>query len=427
VPDFDAELYLRLLGESMLVDRDDQHSGARRPAIADAAAALVAVAAIGPDRAERALDDYRLAATLRSDPGFRHAMLVSSQSRTRGESKPLAPRRVVPCAQTIELPQATVQVRYLSLCEEETAVAVTLYPDSSRPGLGAPPSVTLTDDRGASEAALFGGSGSSSEGISGRLTAAQPLAADTAWIELDGVRLDLGGRAARFDASLERLPEQDPAARYLWQQLSEPSDFHAPNIEPAIEALIAAGAIAAGDPLLDDVRTVLEATQAGGPYPGVATPPGRGPVPEPWQSLLARQGREDGPTGSIVLGAVTPVFDGFSVGVLELQSDEYRFRADVEVAPGAAHRMPFDWGMRPRQLAWWAKDDRGNHYLGRRGNWNFSGDRGTGLIEFRSALDPAATRLELMPSAETTRAVISFALPWGRDGPGGGGSEPPAP
>jgi hypothetical protein len=427
VPGFDAELYLRLLGEQLLVDREDQHRGARRPAIAEAAAALVAVAAIAPDRAERALDEYRLAATLRNDPRFRHAMMVASQQTTRGVPKPLAPRRVVPCAQTIERPQAIVQVRYVSLSEEETAVAVTLYPHSSRPWLGAPPSMTLTDDRGASEAARFSGSGSSSEGMNGRLTPARPLAPDTAWIELDGVRLELSGRVARFDASLERLPEQDPAARYLWQQLSEPSDFHATNIEPAIEALIAARAIAADDPLLDDVRMVLEATQARGPYGAGGPPPGRGPVPEPWLSLLARQGREDGPTGSIVLGAVTPVFDGFSVGVLEVQSDEYRFRADVEVAPGAAHRMPFDWGMRPHELAWWAKDDRGNHYLGRRGNWNFSGDYSTGLIEFQSALDPAATRLELMPSAETTRAVISFALPWGRENPGGRGSGPQAP
>ncbi|HWF24092.1 MAG TPA: hypothetical protein VG275_01495, partial [Solirubrobacteraceae bacterium] len=187
MPGFDAELYLRLLGEQLLVDREDQHRGARRPAIAEAAAALVAVAAIAPDRAERALDEYRLAATLRNDPRFRHAMMVASQQTTRGVPKPLAPRRVVPCAQTIERPQAIVQVRYVSLSEEETAVAVTLYPHSSRPWLGAPPSMTLTDDRGASEAARFSGSGSSSEGMNGRLTPARPLAPDTAWIELDGV------------------------------------------------------------------------------------------------------------------------------------------------------------------------------------------------------------------------------------------------
>jgi hypothetical protein len=137
-------------------------------------------------------------------------------------------------------------------------------------------------------------------------------------------------------------------------------------------------------------------------------------MPEPWNSLLARQGRRDGPEGSIVLGAVTPAFDGFSVAVLDVESDVKGFKVDVEVAPGVGHRMPFDWSVQPRQLAWWAKDDRGNHYLGRRGNWTYADGNGSGPIGFRPAIDPRATRLALMPTGETTRAVISFPLPWVR-------------
>jgi hypothetical protein len=424
VPGFDAELYLRLLGEQMLVDRDDRRRGPHRPHVAEAAAALVAVAAIAPTSAERLLDDYSLAMTLRNDPQFRrHAIVGASRPSTRSETKPLRPRRVVPCAHTIEHSQARVEVRYVSLSEEATSVAVTWHSDSSRPWLGAPPSVTLADDRGTSESAPFTGGGSSTEGRNGRLTTARPLAADTAWIELDGVRLDLRGKAAAFEASVERLPEQDPAAHYLWHRIAEPGELYEPGLEPAIEALLAAGAVSAGDPLLDDVRTVLDAMQPRGPHGAPAPPPGLRRVPEPWQSLLARQSHEDGPAGSVVLGAVTPSFDGFSAAVLELQSNSHGFRADVEVAPGLGQRMPFDWGVGPRQLAWWARDDRGNHYLGRRGNWSFAEDYGHGLVEFLPALDPAAARLEVMPSAETTRAVVSFALPWAGDGAGRDGSD----
>ena len=113
-----------------------------------------------------------------------------------------------------------------------------------------------------------------------------------------------------------------------------------------------------------------------------------------------------------MLGAVTPPFEGFSVAVLDLESDTRGFRVDVEVAPGVGQRMPFDWNVQPRQLAWWAKDDRGNYYLGLRGNWSYAEGYANGLIGFRPALDPRATRLELMPTAVTTRAVISFTLPW---------------
>jgi hypothetical protein len=247
----------------------------------------------------------------------------------------------------------------------------------------------------------------------GRLTTARPLASNTAWIELDGTRLELTGQASGFDARLERLPEQDPAHRYLWQRIAEPGEFHENDIEPAIDALVAARTLWRSDPLLDEIRAVLAAMQQRGP--GVSPRNGEMTgISEPWRSLLARDGHNDGPRGLIVLGAVPPAFDGFSVAVLDLESDENRFRVDVEVAPAVGHRMPFDWGMGPRELAWWAKDDRGNHYLGQRNHWSFNEDYGHGVVAFHPALDPQAAQLELMPTAQTTRAVISFPLSWRR-------------
>lgn len=405
--EFDAELYLRLIGERMLTDRGDEHRRARRPGIAEAALALVAIDAIDTPRAEDVLDDYSFAATLRTDPSFRRRAVLGTRPPEQGENKPLQPRRVVPCPQTIEQAHATVEVRYVSLSEESTSVGVTWHPDSVG---GGALRAALTDDRGGTESAAFSGSGSHL-GMRGRLITSQALARDTTWIELDGTRMDLSKQAARFEATLERLPEQDPAHRYLWQRIAEPSEFVESGIEPAIDALVAAGAVSVGDPLLDDMRTVLEALQGRGPGPA-ATPPLRSDITDPWRSLLARHGRDDGPTGSIVLGAVPPAFDGFSVAVLDLESDENRFRADVEVAPAAAHHMPYDWGMGPQPLAWWARDDRGNHYLGQPGQWSYNEHYGHGTISFHPALDPQATQLELLPTAQTTRAVISFSLPW---------------
>ena len=421
---FDAELYLRLIGEGMLLGRADERLGPPRPSISEAAAALVAVGAIDAARADSVLDDYSLAATLRNDPEFRRrTMTMGVSHQSGGNGKPLRPRRVVPCALTIEQPQATVRVRYVSLSDAETSIAITWRPDASRPWGGGPPGATVTDDRGTSETAPFSGGGSL-QGMNGRLTTARPLAADTRWIELDGTRLELTGQAARFDFTLERLPAQDPAHRYLWQRIAEPDEFQENGIEPAIDALVAAGALAAHDPLLAHVRVVLDAMQRGGPGPVLAPPSGLSQLPEPWRSLLSRRGHHDGPKGSIVLGAVTPPFDGFSVAVLALESDDSGFKADVEVAPGVSHPMPSDWSVRPRELAWWAKDDRDNHYLGRRGSWSYAEDYGNGLISFHPALDPRATRLEIMATAETTRAVISFALPWAREHPGPTGGRP---
>lgn len=410
MPDFEAELYLRLMGERTLLARGDQTRGAGRPAIAEAAMALIAIGAIESDCAESLLDEYRFAATLRQDPQLRrYGVLGATLRPDPSETKALKPRRVVPCAHTIEQSKARLHVRYVSLSEEATAVAVTWYPDASNPRSGGPPQASLTDDRGTTEAARFEGGGST-YGMHGRLTTARPLAPDTSWIELDGTRLELTAHASSFEVTSERLPEQDPAHRYLWQRLAEPKDFEE-DVEPAIAALVAAGAVSGDDPLLAEVRAVLEAMRPVANHPS-GSPPGPNGVPEPWQSLLARSGSDDGPSGAIVLGAVPPAFDDFSVAVLELESGPSRFTVDVEVAPAVGRRMPYDWGVGRRQLAWWARDDRGSHYLGHRGNWSYSSDFGHGLIDFRPALDPQAARLELMPTGQTTRAVISFSLPW---------------
>jgi hypothetical protein len=135
-------------------------------------------------------------------------------------------------------------------------------------------------------------------------------------------------------------------------------------------------------------------------------------LPQPWRSVLARRGRASGPEGLAVAGATTPPLDGFTLAILAVRSTDERFYADVETVPGLPHsHWPFGAVDRPL-LAWWATDDRGQHYLGAQGEWQFSEDRSGGQIEFWPALDPAAKALDIMPTTMTARAVIRVPLDW---------------
>ena len=151
--------------------------------------------------------------------------------------------------------------------------------------------------------------GGSDEEWQGHLTAHHPLAPDTAWIEIDGQRIELTGKALQCEVSIETLPEANVAHRHLWRRLAVPNHFHeSPEIEASIDALIAVGALEPDDPVLSELRAVREAMpdyagrHAGGPR-GVRC------LPEPWRSLLSR-GRQDGPEGTLALSAVTPGADG---------------------------------------------------------------------------------------------------------------------
>lgn len=278
-------------------------------------------------------------------------------------------------------------------------------------GPGGPLSAQLTDDRGTTAGTGFSGGGSDEE-WEGHLTADQPLAPDTAWIEIDGARIELAGEAPPCEVSIEKLAEEHIAHRYLWRRLAVPNHFdESPEIEASIDALIAAGALEPDDPVLSELRAVREALPD---HPGMhpAGPRGVRQLPEPWRSLFSRLGREDGPEGTIALSAVTPEFDGFSVAVSCLESWPDGFAIEVDIAPGLEEGGPFRNSLEATRLAWWAADDRGNHHLGQIGSSSGAEDYSTAEIGFWPALHPKARRLQIMPTAETTRAVISLPLRW---------------
>ena len=66
--------------------------------------------------------------------------------------------------------------------------------------------------------------------------------------------------------------------------------------------------------------------------------------------------------------------------------------------PTRQRAQPGPIDLEDRALVWWARDDRGNHYLG-----HWEGSRAdeavqTGTLAFSPALDPLAKRVELLPT-----------------------------
>jgi hypothetical protein len=423
---FDAELYLRIAGEEMILGIAPPHYTPWESPLFQPASALVAVGALSAKRARAVIDDYALAQAVRSEEGH-HNMHhgIAGVRRRRAKPKALEPRRVVLCDRTIEDAHGTLEIRHVTLAPDATSLAMRWRAKPSgqsrsrrhvhtvmygaRPG--GPPAPRLTDDRGATAATHFSGHGSGDE-LSGHLTAERPLAPDTAWIEVDGVRIELTVEVAPCEVSIEPIPEEPAAYRFLWRRLAAPGHFHElPDIEVSIDALLAAGALERDDPVLSEIRRVREAMPD---HPGMPSraPGGTRALPEPWRSMLSRQGRTDGPEGTIALSAVTPLFDGFSVAIGSLDSHPEGFGIEADVAPGVDGGGPLGSSVEQAELTWWAADDRGNHYLGRVGGWSGDEEGMTAEISFWPALHPKARRLQIMPTAETTRAVITVPLPW---------------
>ena len=430
---FDAELYLRIAGEETILGMGPERQRPWDSPELERARALVAVGAISAARARAIIDDYSLAEAVRGDQGphlhYRIAMPQASRAR-RSKAKALKPRRVVPCNRTIEDANGALNVRRVVLTEDSTSLAITWRPNNSGQGrssrrgrmvmLGHGPSgplqPQLTDDRGTTVATRFGGGGSDEE-WAGHLTADQPLAPDTAWIEIDGHRLELSGQAVACEVTVEPLDDEPTAHRYLWHLLASP-DFHGPpEIDTSIDALIAAGALEPHDPVLDEMRAVRAAMpHHAGMHAGA--PQGARQLSEPWRSLFRRPGKHDGPEGTLALSAVTPEFDGFSVAITCLESRPDGFGIEVEVAPGLEARGGVR-GVESRHLAWWAADDRGHHHLGQIGSWSGGETYSSGEVLLWPGLRPRARSLSIMPTGETSRAVITIPLTWGDAGPRG--------
>ena len=441
--EFDAELHLRLAGEGMLVNRPGEDSGSWESPLDAAAHALVAVGALPAATAQTIVDDYYLAVSFRSGEDAQY--LYHRRMRQQAAAGPAgaAPGepgrfRALSCGQLIEQPWGQLLVNYVVLSADATVLHVTMRPSAALGGrfgrinpaalvrgitppqpavhpitAGVPGQLTFTDDRGTSVTAGFSGGGSDTE-WTGEFEARPGLALDTGWIDVLGQRIELvDDPGSGVEVWVEPVAEQDPGRRYLQARLAMLLQAHEDTpLDSTIDALVAAGALAADDPAIAEARAVARQHARGGSG-GSGGSGGRRRLAEPWRSLLAGGGRGGaGPDGRVMVGVATPAFDGVTVALLAVQSTGDEFTADVELSPGLPHWHAGLTRVDEPMLIWWAADDRGGHYLGQPSGWHSAPERAGGQIEFWPALDPAAIRLDIMPTTVTQRAVIRVPLTW---------------
>ena len=207
----------------------------RNPILAAAAAALVAVDAMTFADAQALIADYDPALTRGRD----HRDPVSGET-----GQPVAPARpdigqlrVVPCERVIDRPGGRLTIHYVAFACHATILRVTLRlddPSGRRPSGHQIPGwarrLSVTGSRGMAAAAEFSGGGRIGDWVwHGQYEVRPQLAAETAWIELLGERVELTARPAGIQTWAEPLPAQDPAVRHLWERVATLNDFHDPT------------------------------------------------------------------------------------------------------------------------------------------------------------------------------------------------------
>ncbi|MGH2873816.1 MAG: hypothetical protein ACRDL5_15315 [Solirubrobacteraceae bacterium] len=413
----DAEVYLRLLGERLLDDPDRQHPDHRSP-LRDPAGALVVAGVIAGDQAWRVIDDYATVTRIRAgEVGFVH---FGAPSRRREAGGPRA-RQTVVIDREIAFGRGQLLLRDLAIgagggtlryrWRRDARSSSQLVRLFRRPG-GFPWGATAPEiiDPDGNRLAVRSGSpgGDSLDHFDGALELRGSIAPDAAWLQVDGTRVDLHRRAARCEVRIEALEDEGPVSRFLWRRLAvaEMRSGLTTDLEPMIQALLAAGALDGRSRLLKDLRAVAARMPRrplhSRPVPGGST---RSLV-EPWGSLLGRLGSDDGPEWTLVLGAMTPPCDGVQFAAHSITSDLAGFEVEFEVAPnvlgtGALDELP---------VAWWGRDDRGNHYLGAPNDWGVSDYGAQGTMRYWPALDPRAKRLDLLVCVDAHQAVVSVSL-----------------
>jgi hypothetical protein len=331
----------------------------------------------------------------------------------------LVAARVARCECTFERQGTEVTTQYASLAPDAASVAVSLR--EVRPGSlfghpgriptsGAYQQVRLTDDKGTAVVAAFSGGGSRST-YRGLVTTMQPLDRGTKWIDFEGQRVDLVDADAPPPVRIEPVESTSRAERYLWGRMS--GGRHGPHgsplppqIEAAIETLVAAGALAHDDPVIDEVVAVL------GAFSGQ---PLKREVRQPWQSLLRSQHRQSRRSCVIPLGVVVPTLSGLTIGfdalVIAHGDVEAHVRTSSERSRGT-YGPPAELLGDPR-VGWWAADELGNRYLGAPTRWAGRSGEDRGVISFWPSLDDRAETLRLLPTVDAERAVIEVPLPHG--------------
>ncbi len=413
---FDAETYLRLLGERLLLDREQQHH--RRSPLDLPASALVVAGLIDPERAAGVIDDHTAALGLRSsERGFPH---FGPPRRPREPGK-LEPRETMILDHEIAFGGGMLFLRDLTTTSKGATVRFRWRSDASRSRTGmrhfghaghqfpwGARGPIIEDDQGNRPTVGSGGGGGNESQWDGELTLDGTLSPTTEWLTVDGTRIKVDRAIAQSRTWVEPIDEQGVIERFLWRHLAagEMPFGHAVELAPAIEALKAAGVLTGKEALIGEIDAVSAQLPARPGRPRATPSANSGAsLPETWRKLLSRVGRSNGPSWTRVLGALSDRFDGIQVAVHSISSEESGFSAEFEVSPNLL--SPSALGELP--VVWWARDDKGNRYLGHPNGWGGNENGATGTMQFWPALDPAAAELQIVVSADEHQAVISVA------------------
>jgi hypothetical protein len=434
---FDAERHLRLLGEEELVverARTPEGMGAHTvpwTPVAVAAGALRAVGVIDAALADRVVAEYRAAAALRRPPDIHRQGAAVPWTIDEGPA-PVSAARVVPIDQSLKVPWGRIVVHYVVVgavtavgltAIESTRGAIAMAPPVA-PGL-APTDALLVDDEGTETRATYRADLGGPYGERGRLVADRPLARNTRWLDVNGIRLDLTrppdgsvptveveqvAPRDRVDGVLDTALVEIYRAGYgLVRELAD--DRRSP-FRVLTDALIAAGRLEPDDPAVTQARLLIAARVAGDEPP----PPG---LDEPWASMLGAQASA-GADGIVPVGVTVPALAGGPLAIEALVAQYTSFRLLVtrlahDRSPGEeTHSLLDPIGVTTPGLpspgepvTWWATDDLGHHHLG---SAHIAGVHGS--VGFAPGIDPAATALRITARAAARRAVVTVPLNW---------------
>jgi hypothetical protein len=417
----DPETYLRLACERTLLAED---SGRGMSDVFEGAVISRVLSAAGtlPKGVGRSiLDEYQLAMALRESQ--RGHLLMHQRAMANVPRQPLSVQRVVVGERSVEhgtdrwtLEQVlfTDGASRLQLSGTDPAGVsrgtrrhmglVRLGPGSAQLQPH-PTTIALADDRGTTATAHVGQASWGGGSWSATYTSDKPLSANTRWIELDGTRLELPERHAAPAVRVEQIEPIEPLRAALYAEILSTDRRHgdADAVEIGCRALVATGACQEDDTMLSELRRIADAVTNATSAPG---------LPEPWESLVARFQINDGPSGTVPVGAAVDDLEGFSIRIDALISEPTSFSLALAISPGTPFLRHFPGGvdLDPSPITWWAEDDRGNVYVAFPDRSGGSDALAEGHVTSLASLDPKATELRVLPTAQRTRGVITVPL-----------------
>jgi hypothetical protein len=414
---FDAERYLRLLGERAMVEAELAEAERQVSALDHAAAALVVGGVIDLQRAAEISADYTLAKQLVRRPDLAER-LARFRPRLPPDPPDLTPRRVFMPDVRLRLAVGELSVGSVTLSPGRTAIEGALV---TAAGWALPhgPGTSLTI-RAAGQSATTRFSGDlHGDTIAGVWECETSVPDGTDWLDVNGCRLEFGAARPAPSFTVQAFSAEDRLERFLWLLVTGwDRQFGESAAEAAVAALAAAGLLAddaLGQAPLGWSRTHRYGTSRADPHRFTgplssfdvpAPDPGEGPA-----AVITRAPPGVSPRATIGIGAVSPRFDGVMVAIDSLTLDGSGLSAEVEVSGVSLHRGLAGGQLDLTPMSWWIADDRANRSLGSLDGASSSDLQTRAKLSFGD-LQGEPSWLTIAVATPGATAGIAIALEW---------------